>query len=134
MDRRQLGERIRAIRELRSMSQQDVARAFGCARETVSNWERAERGIEAPDLARLTQIFDVDITYFYGVGEYQAEDVPSETQMVYGLQGKVVSHLPPGRARQRYIDGLRAQAETNWDLIMERLEKEEGPEAGDAKE
>ena len=130
MDRRILGDRIRAVRELRSLSQQDVARVFGCARETVSNWERGERGIEAPELARLAQIFDVDITYFYGAGEYQDGDVPPELQMVYGLQGRVVNHLPPGRARQRYIEGLRAQAESNWELIAARLEEEESEQAG----
>ena len=129
MDRQTLGERIRAMRELRGLSQQQVARAFGCARETVSNWERGERGIEAPELARLARVFDVDITYFYGAGEYQTDDVPPELQMVYGLQGRVMSHLPPGRARERYIASLRAQAESNWALIEGRLEDEEGREA-----
>lgn len=128
MDRQILGERIRAARELRGLSQQSVAHSFGCARETVSNWERGERGIEAPELARLARVFDVDVTYFYGTGEYQADDVPPELQMVYGLQGRVMSHLPPGRARQRYIESLRAQAESNWALIEGRLEDEEGIE------
>ncbi len=128
MDRQILGERIRAARELRGLSQQAVAHSFGCARETVSNWERGERGIEAPELARLARVFDVDVTYFYGAGEYQADDVPPELQMVYGLQGRVMNHLPPGRARQRYIESLRAQAESNWALIEGRLEDEEGVE------
>lgn len=39
-----------------------------------------------------------------------------------------MNHLPPGRARQRYIESLRAQAESNWALIEGRLEDEEGEE------
>lgn len=59
-----LGERIRARRDYLGLTQQELADAFGCARETISNWEHGRRGIDAIDLIRLARILDVDLAYF----------------------------------------------------------------------
>ena len=57
-----------------------------------------------------------------GSGEYHPDDIPPELLNVYGLHGQVYNHLPFGRAREKYIEKLRATAESDWELLVAREE------------
>jgi Zn-dependent peptidase ImmA (M78 family)/transcriptional regulator with XRE-family HTH domain len=65
MDTTTIGTRLRALREERKLSQDDLARAFGFKdRQTVSAIETGERRISAEELVRAAEVFGVEIDYF----------------------------------------------------------------------
>lgn len=64
--RQEIGLRIKARRELLRLNQGELAKAFGVAQSTMSQYENGERGIEAAELSRLAQIMSVPESYFYG--------------------------------------------------------------------
>jgi transcriptional regulator with XRE-family HTH domain len=60
-----IGERIRRARELRGLTQSELAQALGKNPTTVSNYENGNRTIRAIELPELARILDVPITYFF---------------------------------------------------------------------
>ena len=120
--RQEIGARIKRRLEFLEKTQAWLAKEFGVEASTMSQYLTGVRGLEAADLVRMADILDVEASYFYGEGEYHASDVPPELQMVHGLHNKVISHLPPGNARDRYIAKLKANAESDWAMIEEREE------------
>lgn len=60
-----IGPRIKALREQRNLSQEELARQFGFNdRQTVSAIETGERKVSAEELMRAAQIFGVQLDYF----------------------------------------------------------------------
>ncbi|MGX1165765.1 Zn-dependent peptidase ImmA (M78 family)/transcriptional regulator with XRE-family HTH domain [Bradyrhizobium sp. USDA 372] len=60
-----IGTRLKALREQRNLSQDEVARQFGFKdRQTVSAIETGERKVSADELLRAGQIFGVQLDYF----------------------------------------------------------------------
>ncbi len=55
------GERLRALREARGLSQREVAEAIGCTQSTYSQWERALVGVPLGQAYRLAAFFDEDL-------------------------------------------------------------------------
>ena len=55
MDQKELGDRIRQVRESRKLSQDDLAEAIGKNRTSISN---IERGLNYPEIATLVEIAD----------------------------------------------------------------------------
>lgn len=53
--------RIRALREARGWSQQDVARRLGCAQSQVDRLEKSERRMTVDWLLRLAAVFGVPV-------------------------------------------------------------------------
>lgn len=54
------------------------------------------------------------------------EDLPPELQRIHGFQGEVYNELPPGKSRDRYIEKLRADALMWREMVVNRIEEEEG--------
>lgn len=69
---KEMGNRIAKLRGARS--QQEVADAIGVRRETVKQWENAERQIKAGDLLKLADYFGVSTDYLVGKSEIQTAD------------------------------------------------------------
>jgi transcriptional regulator with XRE-family HTH domain len=60
-----IGSRIKALRERRGQSQDDIARLFGFKdRQTVSAIETGERKVSADELLRAVELFGVRLDYF----------------------------------------------------------------------
>jgi Zn-dependent peptidase ImmA (M78 family)/transcriptional regulator with XRE-family HTH domain len=60
-----IGSRIKALREQRGQSQDDLARLFGFKdRQTVSAIETGERKVSAEELLRAVELFGVRLDYF----------------------------------------------------------------------
>jgi Zn-dependent peptidase ImmA (M78 family)/transcriptional regulator with XRE-family HTH domain len=60
-----IGSRIKALREGRGQSQDDVARLFGFKdRQTLSAIETGERKVSAEELVRAAELFGVQLDYF----------------------------------------------------------------------
>lgn len=124
MTKEEIGARIKARREYLRMTQEELAERFGVNQSALSQYEHGKRGLETTELARLAKILTVAVAYFYGEGEYHADDIPPDLKMVYEAQGRVYKDLPPGKARQQYIEGLRASADTLRAVIAARMETE----------
>lgn len=60
-----IGSRIKALREKRGQSQDEIARLFGFKdRQTLSAIETGERKVSAEELLRAVQLFGVQLDYF----------------------------------------------------------------------
>lgn len=54
-----LGERIRKARQLRRMSESELARRIGCTVQAVSSWELGKRSPRADAVRALSRVLDV---------------------------------------------------------------------------
>ena len=60
-----IGQRLKALREQKNLSQDDLARLFGFKdRQTVSAIETGERKVSADELLRAVELFGVRLDYF----------------------------------------------------------------------
>ena len=89
---KEMGNRIAKLRGARS--QQEVADAIGVRRETVKQWENAERQIKAGDLLKLADYFGVSTDYLVGLTECPAVDDKAKAACEYtGLPPFCVQQL-----------------------------------------
>jgi len=58
---KRLGKRVKNLRELTGMTQEELAKKLKISRPTISQIEKGERRIPADELLKLSQIFDVDV-------------------------------------------------------------------------
>jgi transcriptional regulator with XRE-family HTH domain len=69
-DRRELSktiaERIRELRMLRGLTQEDVAEALGCHESAVSRWESASRMPPCTDVLAMAELFKVSVDDLLG--------------------------------------------------------------------
>lgn len=64
------GERLRSLRESRSLTQDDLAEALGLTKQAVSQYER---GVRRPDFEILSMIcdhFNVSVDFLLGKSDY----------------------------------------------------------------
>jgi transcriptional regulator with XRE-family HTH domain len=52
-------------------------------------------------------------------------ELPPELEIILNLQSRIYATLPSARARTRYIESLRSQAETTLVMLDEQMEEEE---------
>ncbi|MGI8540787.1 MAG: helix-turn-helix domain-containing protein [Rubrobacteraceae bacterium] len=62
-------ERLKELRKLRALSQQELADVSGIGRATVSRIERGEMGAHGRTLRRLAEALKVDVSELVGRGE-----------------------------------------------------------------
>ncbi len=55
-------ERLKELRRLRAMSQQELSAAAGIGRNTISRIERGETGAHGRTLRRLAEVLRVDVS------------------------------------------------------------------------
>lgn len=63
---RQIGERLREARKLAGLSQGQVAKILDLHRPSVSEMEAGNRRVSAVELARLSEIYDVSVSWLLG--------------------------------------------------------------------
>jgi transcriptional regulator with XRE-family HTH domain len=116
---RELGARLRAIREQRGWSLRDVheesqARFTGSA---VGTYERGERGISVQRLSELAQLYGVPVERFLpespiadseGGSWRSAREAPNE-KVVIDLAALEIQTEPEFSAMRRYIDTIKLQ-------------------------
>ena len=59
--KKRFGRRLRALRESRGLSQEDLAVASGIHRTYISSVERGQRNIALENLSRLAHALDTDL-------------------------------------------------------------------------
>jgi transcriptional regulator with XRE-family HTH domain len=64
-----IGEKIRELRQLNSLSQDDLARKIEVPTNTISRWETATYKPSAVDLEKLADTLNVAISYFFPEAE-----------------------------------------------------------------
>lgn len=77
-DRSQLGARLKEVREYLELSQDEVARVLDIPRSAVSLMEAGQRGVDALELKKLSQLYQRPVGYF--TGEIEPEPVPETVQ------------------------------------------------------
>lgn len=81
-----LNQRIRQLRQARSMSQVDLAKRLNVTKQSVSNWENDNIQPSIEMLVKLSAVFSVSTDYLLGLDS-------SEHLNVSGLPDEVVAHL-----------------------------------------
>lgn len=66
VDKKTIGNRIKARREFLQFSQEKLAELCEVSRITISNWERGEREMHITDLPTVASALKVPLNYFYG--------------------------------------------------------------------
>ena len=64
--RAQIAERLKEARKLAGLSQGHVAKMLGLHRPSVTEIEAGNRRVSADELARLAQIYDVNVAWLLG--------------------------------------------------------------------
>jgi|ERR1700733_4285296 len=64
--RSQIADRLKEARKLSGLSQGQVAKILGLHRPSVSEIETANRRVSAEELARLAEIYDVNVAWLLG--------------------------------------------------------------------
>lgn len=65
MDQKWLGLRIRQARELRGISQEDLAAAISKDQRAISEYENGKRKLAATDLPAIATVLEVPLLYFF---------------------------------------------------------------------
>ncbi|WP_428278402.1 helix-turn-helix domain-containing protein [Candidatus Palauibacter sp.] len=61
-----IAERLKEARKLAGISQGHVARLLGMHRPSISGMESGNRRVSATEIARLAEIYDVDVVWLLG--------------------------------------------------------------------
>jgi Zn-dependent peptidase ImmA (M78 family)/transcriptional regulator with XRE-family HTH domain len=75
MDAAQLGDRLRAARDRRGLSQQAVADALGLPRTAITNIETGARTVSTFEITKLADLYGQTPAYFLGANEQEVEDL-----------------------------------------------------------
>ena len=68
--RKELGQRIRALRSKKGWSQEDFAHRAGLGRSFAGSIERGEKDIRIRTLCKIADVLRIDLSYlFKGVGK-----------------------------------------------------------------
>lgn len=74
-----VGGRLKELRKLRGLYQEDVARILGVTRQAVSQYERGERNPDIEALEKLADYFNVDMNYLLGKEDRSTYYIDPET-------------------------------------------------------
>lgn len=85
-----IGRRIKALREARGMSQDDLAQRVEVSRQTISNWERARTIPDALALGRIAEAFDTTPDDVLGEGARRVRDRAAAARREVVMAGGIV--------------------------------------------
>lgn len=69
MSREDIARRLRETRVRLRMSQEEVADYLGVTKQNVSSWETGRTRVDVDTLAKMCELYNVDINYIAGVKE-----------------------------------------------------------------
>lgn len=87
-----LGERIATRRRELGLSQERLARKYGCSRELIASIERGRARINVGDLPRLASLLSVSVLYF--LASFDVYDYSGNSN-AFSEHGQVFSHFSP---------------------------------------
>ena len=80
------GERLKRLRQLKNLSQEELGKRLGVSKQTVSNWEIENVTPSLDMFENIVRLFDTTPNYLLGYEVYVGLDVT-------GLDVKEVEHL-----------------------------------------
>lgn len=81
-----LNERIRALRKMMNMSQEELAKRVGVTKQSVCNWENDNIQPSVEMLEKLASVLSVSTDNLLGIK-------PGQTLDVTGLSEEAIAHL-----------------------------------------
>ena len=108
---RYVGARFRSLRELRTLSQMEIAEKLGISYQQVQKYEKGTDRISASRLYSISRILNVQPNYFFQGFEKSDPDAPeaaisSKAARVAGLY----ESIPGAEAKARLYDLIKAIA------------------------
>ena len=76
-----IASRIREARRMAGLSQGQVAKMLGLQRPSITEIESGNRTVAAEELARLAEIFEVNVTWLLGEGAEQLDAQDDRVQL-----------------------------------------------------
>lgn len=81
------GTRIKELRLLSEMSQEELGRRVGVQRAAIQKYEKGSvTNIPIATIEKIAQVFDVSPTYIVGWGEAMANSLAMETKTLQGVK------------------------------------------------
>lgn len=125
-------DRLKALREAKALSQQDLARLAGVSQSLIV---KSERGLSAPrseKLDRLAVALDTTIDYLYGRGFEHLEPAAATAQMAFDVFARDPAFTDEQRERCRRALGHPDAPKTAraWRSLAEMLDLGIGPAPG----
>lgn len=95
-----IGKSVRALRQERNVTQEELANAIGVTAQAVSKWERNEGYPDVTMLPKIARYFGVSLDTVYGV------DAKRERREIFELINRVRSIWPRGECEGELREGL----------------------------
>jgi transcriptional regulator with XRE-family HTH domain len=83
-----ISERIRVLREVRNLKSKEVAEQIGMHPRVYSSYETGEYTIDGEALAKLANILNIDITYFFTSEEISRNIIREQLEPVIFCNGE----------------------------------------------
>jgi transcriptional regulator with XRE-family HTH domain len=80
------GTRIKYLRQISSMSQEELGRRVGVQRAAINKYEKGTvENIPIKTIERIAKVFDVSPTYLVGWNDHDATPLAAETRVLKGV-------------------------------------------------
>ncbi len=104
----EVGQRIRARRMAKGMSQTDLGALLGVTFQQVQKYEKGVNRVGAGRLVRVAEALEVPVSFFFGVADVGSE----ETRAILGYLDssyslrllRAFSRIPPGGVQRAVVD------------------------------
>jgi transcriptional regulator with XRE-family HTH domain len=104
----EVGQRIRARRMAKGMSQTELGTLLGVTFQQVQKYEKGVNRVGAGRLVRVGEALDVPVSYFFGATDVSSE----ETRAILGFLDtayslrllRAFSRIPPGGVQRAVVD------------------------------
>lgn len=116
-------KKLTELREEAGMKQAELAKKMGVARQTISNYENAERGVNIDFLAQIADFFNVSVDYLMGRTEVKRAigDIPNAC-ITTGLTETAIDKLSNFQKSEKWILSQLIQSYA-FHLAIENLQK-----------
>lgn len=103
-----LGQRIKALREERGLTQKDLAKTLNIANTTLSQYESGQRIPSDEVKIKIAEYFRVTLDYLFGVSDNkEGYEYIDELRKRYKKKGKDISHLSYDEIDELLEKGLK---------------------------
>lgn len=83
---KKIGHKLQALRKMRRMTQEELARRLNISRASVSNYEVGRRTPHLSELQRFAEFYGVDLSYFGVSGTDEIFEMLSRAKSVFSSE------------------------------------------------
>lgn len=128
MDASQIGEKLRAAREAKGLSQEEAARRIGTSWASVSRWELGKQRIRGESLVRAAEAYGVTVESLTGGRERSSANTPRTAEQMLRYRVAESFRLPPSiEATLRRFEADALDAGVPLDQIEQVVAAVRGP-------